>query len=508
MISDAVGLERASTVVGYKLTTGNFQESSPNLPQRVVVLAEANADNQLNLDLTKKQYVSAKDAGDAYGYGSPIYNILRILFPFQGGGLGGIPVLVIPQAEAAGATEKVIEITPTGTATANGTHTLVIAGRKGLDGVFYDLNINIGDSSAEITAKISDAINNVLGCPFTCDDDDYVATATSKWKGLTAEELNISVDTGNNDLGLVYAVNSVQAGSGTPSIAPALAQFGSEWITLVVNSYGTHENTMAALEAFNGIPDPVNPTGRFVGIVMKPFVALTGTIEEDPSAISDARPNEVTIALCPAPLSKGLSMEAAANYCVKQAVISQNSPHLDVQNTTLPDMPVPSDGNIGAMSDYANRDLFIGRGCSTVELSAGRYTIKDFVTTYHKVGENPPQFRYVRNLFLDFNIRYTYYLYEQINVVDHAIADDAAAVSATKVVKPKQWKQVLSSSFATELERLGLIVEKAFLQNSIQDGLGTSNPDRFETFFRYKRSGFARISSTTAEAGFNFGTLS
>ena len=37
--------------------------------------------------------------------------------------------------------------------------------------------------------------------------------------------------------------------------------------------------------------------------------------------------------------------------------------------------------------------------------------------------------------------------------------------------------------------------------------ISTTNPDRLETFFPYKRSGVARIASTTAQAGFNFGVL-
>jgi hypothetical protein len=44
------------------------------------------------------------------------------------------------------------------------------------------------------------------------------------------------------------------------------------------------------------------------------------------------------------------------------------------------------------------------------------------------------------------------------------------------------------------------------MQNSITVEVSSINPDRLETFFRYKRTGTARISSTTAEAGFNFGT--
>lgn len=504
MASDAVGLERISRIVGYKITKGNFATSSPNLPQRIAVLAEANTANQGTLDTDAKQITSAQQAGELYGFGSPIYTIARILFPVSGDGVGGIPVVVYPQAEAGGATAKVLEITPTGVATGNGTHTLKIAGRNGLDGTFYDINIAEGDTTGDISGKIEDAINAVLGAPVSASSTEYEATVTTKWAGLTANGLSITVDTNGNDLGITYAVNATAAGSGTPSISDALTAFGNDWNTIVINSYGTQSTVVSALEAFNGRPDPSAPTGRFSGIVMKPFIALTGSVADNEGTFTDARKDDVTIAICPAPLSAGLAMEAAANMAVLFAVVSQNTPHLDVAGRLYPDMPTPT--SIGTMATYTNRDLYVKQGCSTVDLSSGRYLVCDFVTTYHKLGENPPQFRYCRNLMLDLNIRYGYYLLEQINVVDHAIAEDADIVSVGTVVKPKQWKQIMFA-YADDLANRALIVEPDFMKDSVTVGVGTTNPDRLETFFRYKRSGFVRVASTTAEAGFNFGTL-
>ncbi len=91
-------------------------------------------------------------------------------------------------------------------------------------------------------------------------------------------------------------------------------------------------------------------------------------------------------------------------------------------------------------------------------------------------------------------------------MVDHTIADDNDTVSAGNVVKPKMWKQVLNA-MAEDLGNRALIVDVPFMQDSIIVNLSSSNPDRLETFFKYKRSGFVRVASTTAQAGFNFGTL-
>lgn len=505
-ISDAIGLELLSEVVGYKITKGNFQEVTPNLPQAILMIGEANTANQATLEDARFQIISAKQAGDKCGYGSPIYLAARILFPpLGGGGIGGIPVWVHPQAEEGGATAKVLEISPTGVATDNGTHYVIVAGRNGMEAEVYAINIIEGDTTGDITGKITDALSKILGCPFTAVDDDYVNTLTSKWKGLTADELQVRVDTKGNDLGITYAVSSIQSGSGTPSIANAMNALGNEWIPLVLNGYGPNATTVVeALEAKNGIPDPNNPTGRYTGIIMKPFIALTGDLSDDPTPFSNAaaRKAQVTIALCPAPNSEGLSIEAAANAAVLFGRLSQDKPHLDISGQSYPDMPTPDD--IGSMSDYLTRDQFLKKGSSTVDLNAGKFVVKDFVTTYHPDGEVPPQFRYCRNLMLDFNIRFRYLLLEQIHVVNKAIAADDDDVDAEDVIKPKQWLALLSDA-GTDWAKEALITDIPFFQKNIKVGLSQSNPDRINTAFKYKRTGFSRQSSTTAEAGFNFG---
>ena len=505
LISSAVGQERISKIVGYILSKGFFQETSPNLPQRVAILAEANTANQGTLDQNAKEITSAQEAGEEYGFGSPIHNIMRILRPPSGGGVGGIPTVVYAQAEPGGAVAATITVTVTGPATGNGTHTIIVAGRDGLDGQSYSFPIVDGDAAEDIAIKIKDVVNDILGTPIIGSNVIGVFTGTSKWKGITGNDITISIDTGDDSLGVGYVVAVGVVGVGVTDISGALDQFQNEWNTLVVNSYGVPK--FAALEAFNGIPDPVNPTGRYVGIVFKPFLALWGSVEDDKdvlAGITDPKKLQVTNVLCPAPNSAGMPWEAAANGTALAARIMQDTPHLDVGGKLYPDMPVPSDGNIGDMADFENRDFLVKKGSSTVVLTAGIYQIQDFVTTYHPDGEIPPQFRFARNLMLDFNIRFAYFLLEQIHVVDHSIADNDQPVSADLVIKPKQWNQQVSA-LAEDLGNRNLIVDVQFMKDSIEVGTSGTNPDRLETEFSYKRSPTIRIASTTAKAGFAFG---
>lgn len=504
----SVGIDRKSRVVGYDLTGADFSATSPNLPQRILILGEANTANQGSLDTDKKVVTSQKQVGQLYGYGSPIHMMMRILKPLFSDGVGGIPIVVIPQEEPGGATSRIVTITPVGTATKGGTHYVKIGGRTDIDGLSYTINVEAGDTVADLTEKIENAINAVLSSPVEAVSTDYEATLETKWAGLTAQGVSVSVDTGEDTLGLTYTVLQTQAGSGQPTITDALDAIGSEWDTLVLNGYGTVDAIMSALEGFNGRPAESEldaPTGRYLGTVFKPFIAVTGSVAEDPSSATDARLSEVTIAIAPAPLSEGLQFEAAANAIVLAAVIAQNNPHLDISGLTYPDMPAPS--FIGAMEVYDERDAILKKGCSTVLLVAGKYQVQDFVTTYHPEGEAVPQFRFVRNLLnVDFNVRYGYLLREQTYVLDKVIANDTDTVLVSGVIKPKDWKSILYD-YSDDLSNRALIVDKAFMKASISVTISSSNPDRFETRFKYKRSGIARIAATQAQAGFNYGTV-
>ncbi|PXX26278.1 phage tail sheath gpL-like [Thalassospira sp. 11-3] len=503
-ISTAVGTERKSRTSGYKIKKGFFDNDPANLPQIIAVFGEANTANQSGLSTVKKEITSAKEAAELYGYGSPLHQMFRILRPVSGDGVGGIPTIAFPQAEAGGATATAHEWTVTGTATANATHTIVIAGRGSLDFLKYSFAIVKGDTATVIAGKIKDAINGVLGSPVTAANVAGVLTITTKWKGVTSANLKSTIDLGTNAAGVSYSKTATTDGAGAADLSGALAQMGDVWYTVVVNPYGAA--AFDDLEAFNGRPDADNPTGRYEGSVFKPFMAFFGSVLDDKDDIvaitnDSARIEEVTNVLCPAPKSEGFPWEAAANAARLFARTMQDTPHLDINNMAYPDMPVPSNGIIGDMADYNNRDLLVKNGASTVVLENDSYKVQDFVTTYHPEGENPLQYAYARNLNLDWNVSDNYRTLEKLFVKDHVLIRDGQVTDVAKAIKPIEWKGIVQDLFV-DLAVKALINDPDFSKESLRVEIDGTNPDRFNTFFRYKRTGIARIESTDVEAGF------
>lgn len=503
-ISAAINLDHVSAVVGYEIKGVLEAIKAGNLPQRIAILAESNTANQSGLP-SKLSFTNKSEVAAVFGYGSPAYQAARILRPASGDKLGSIPTIIYPIAQAGGAVAKDITYSITGTATKTTTHYLVVNGRKELDGSVYSYVVETGDAPAAIAQKMADAINNVIGAPasgaLNVSDVDF----TSKWSGVTSDELNITVDTDGESAGLTYVLSNTTAGAGAPSLTAALAAFGDEWNTLVINCAGSDSTTLDALEAFNGNPN--EKTGRYDPVLFKPFIAFTGLIESTVAAITaitDSRKDENTNCIVPAPNALGFSFEYATETVFKYATIAQNTPHTDPIGQILKD--VPGVTNSGDFASPANRDAILKVGCSTIKLNAEQFEIVDLATTSHPDDE--PQtavlFRWVRDWVVNMNIRYKYLVLEQINVVGKTIIPNGSVSTASDTISPNRWKGILFG-LADDLEQDALIADSDYMKDRITVGIGESNANRFETAFAVELTGVARVIPTTNQFTFKFG---
>lgn len=503
-ISTAIGLERISRTSGYRIKKGFFSNETPNLPQVIAILGEANWANQATLSTDKREITSAEEAGQIYGYGSPIHQMMRILRPIGADGVGGIPTVVFPQMSDPDAKEATIIWEIQGSPTKNFTHSVRIAGRENLDFKTYTFTVLKDEAPEDVVQRIADTVNSVLNCPVTAEANGQVIYFRTKWKGNTANGIKIAFDVNNDLVGLTYAQVSFNPGAGGVDLSDALNQFGNDWYTSVINPYG--EAQFEVLEQFNGVPFAQSPTGRYSPTIFKPFMAFFGETNPKREELAHithngSRVEQVTHVLCPAPASEGLPWEAAANVVRLFVRTMQDTPEIDINAQSYPDMPVPVDGRIGDMSNYNNRDWLVKKGCSTVILDKSSYKIQEIVTTYHPEGETPLQYSYCRNLNLDWNVFDSYRILENRKLKDKVLIRDEQTTDSQNAIKPKEWKAILFDLF-DDLAKAALINEPDFSKKSLLVQVSQDNPNRFETFFKYKRTGVARIESTDVEAGF------
>ena len=346
-LSTAIGQERRSRVAGYKITT-LFENVTTNLPQRIAILAEANNAQQTSLSTDARELTSAQQSGNLYGYGSPIHQIMRILRPISGDGVGRNTYSSFSyRKKQAEQPQRLTFGRLQGHQTQTQLHTVVVNGRNSLDFQNYSFTVLTTDTTATIASKIADAVNGVANSPITATTSTNTVTFTTKWNGTSSAELTTRIDVGDANAGVTYTQTTVTAGTGTPDLSTALNQFGETWYTIVINPFGSDSTVLQTLEQFNGVPDPDNPTGRWAGRIFMPFMAFFGNKLSTVSglrAITDAtaRVSQVTNVLCAAPNSEAFSGEIAANVVTLFARTAQDDPHLDINNQSYPRLPSPS----------------------------------------------------------------------------------------------------------------------------------------------------------------------
>jgi len=510
-ISTAVGLDRRSTIIGFGLGAGNFATATRHLPMSIVVLGQANTDKVSGIDLDKiERHLTAKEVGEKYGYGSPMHRAMRILKPLGSDGVGGIPVFFAAQSDA-GLTATVKEITVTGTVIKNGEIIIEIGGRKTLDGASLVVPVLIGETADDVMLKIADAITNCTSCEYSAGfvTLDTEVVLTSKFKGINSlVRLDVSISV--TGTGLTIATTEVP-GTGSPTVTASLNEIGEKWIPMLLNTYSVESDLILdEIQSFNGMPGDT-PTGRYSGLIMKPFVSLTGVITEndftEALAYGAVNIDEVTHSFAPVPASKGSCYEAAAWVALRESVLANNDPSKDIINMSI-EMPEPFDLSLSQPS-YDVRDVWCRSGVSTStwDESTGKYVIKDLITTYRVDTEVEPAFRWVRDVYIDFNMKFKYYLMQVNQVIGKVIVPDDATVPsniASNVISPKVFRSLVLD-LIDQMEADGLITDREFSKASLVVEIDSTNPNRFNCTFDYKRTGIARISSTNVRAGHFFG---
>lgn len=122
-ISTAVDASAVARVVGIKTTFKNLRRNGvATLPQRVAIFGQGATASTFST--AKRQVTSALEAGQVYGFGSPIHLATMQLLPDNGDGVGTIPVTVYPLAD--GTTAATGTITPSGTQVTSASYVLSV----------------------------------------------------------------------------------------------------------------------------------------------------------------------------------------------------------------------------------------------------------------------------------------------------------------------------------------------------------------------------------------------
>jgi phage tail sheath gpL-like len=489
-ISTAVDPSAVARVVGIQTKYANLQAGAQFLPQRIAVVGQGLTGGSYST--TKRRVTSSTEAGEVYGFGTPVHLAVQQLLPANGDGVGSVPVTVYPMNDDGSGVAAVGTITPDVSSPETTPQAYVVNVSEVQSQQFV---VSPGDTVADVTALITDAINAVLSMPVTAVDGTTEVTLTSKWKGESANDITITtVGVGNT----VFTDVDPAGGLVNPAVDGALAQVGSVWETMMLNCLNISDTT--ALDAYS-----VFGEGRWGSLIHKQLVVFSGEVETDLNtaiALADSRPLDRTNSQLNGVGSNNLPFVVAARESARIVSLANSNPPYDYGSQKASGLDTGTDGE---QWDYAQQDTAVKAGVSTINVVDGLMKLADTVTMYHPSGEEPPAYRYVVDIVKLQNITYGLSSIFESDEWDGApLLNDDDPTTNPGAKRPKDAKGAVFSL----LDALGLnaiIADVPFAKANTLVEIDSGNPKRLNVSITLKLSGNTNIRSIDLNFGFNFG---
>lgn len=495
-ISTAITNSARARTVGIKTAFVDLRPAGTSfVPQRVIIIGQGNS---ASIYLTTKRSItSSLEAAQLYGFGSPIHDAAKQLFPANGDGVGAIPVTVYP-LDAGGAA-----VAATGDIIASGSATRQFTGRIRIGGVISDeFVIPSGTLANAVGAILDPVIDDILDMPVTSvptvggDGVDL----TAKWLGETGNDVLIEIDA-PTDAGITFAITAMNLGAIAPDVQVALVQIGDIWETLIVNAAVPYTDT-TVLDEYSTYGE-----GRFDPLVRKPIVAVTGTFETTLAtlqAAGDLRRTDRTNVIMSVPGSKSTPWAMAARAVARIARIADNNPARDYGRATLTGI---DDGTDAEQWTYPQRDLLTKAGISTTQLRDSVVEMSDTVTLFHPLGETDPAYRFVKDI-----VKLQQVIFNTNLIFDTAEWDGAPLIPNDQPTTNRDARKPKAAVAAVNrmIDGLGLaaiISDPATAKTRTLAGINVSNPNRLDVSITVQLSGNTNIRSIDLNFGFFFGTL-
>lgn len=477
-------------VVGVKTEFKQLRGGVVLLPQRVALIGQGVTGGVFSLD--KRTIFSAVEAGNVYGFGSPIHLAAQQLLPANGDGLGTIPLTIYPIED--GTTESTGGITPSvGPQTDQETYYVLINGIRS-EPIVVPAATAIGDTIALFVA----AVNAVVDMPMIAAPDGTTKVDfTSKWKGASANDLKIEIE--GVASGITYAIVQPAGGAGNPDVQDALDQLGTVWETLILNCLDIADVTNLAKYATTG-------EGRWLPIKPKPFMTFTGNNVVDVAAavtVPDSRPTDRVNSQLVAPGGKNLPFVIAARELTRVAQIANDNPPVDYASQKA-DGLIP--GSDIEQWTAVQRDFALKAGSSSIEVIDGVINLSDTATFYHPSGDPTPAYRYVVDVIKVMNVVFNIRLiFEDPDWAGAVLIPNGQATKNPRAKTPA----MATAAVAKMIDSLALeaiLSDPATAKKTIQAGINPGNPKRLDLSLTYQISGNTNQISIDANWGFYFGS--
>lgn len=492
-ISTAVDPSAVARVLGIETIFKDLRGGGITfLPQRIAVVGQGSTASTYSTD--KAQVTSALEVGTTYGFGSPLHLAVKQLLPVNGDGVGTIPVTVYPLDDAGSGVASAGDITPTVSPTEAASYIIRV---NNIDSEAFVIPAT-GATVASVVTQMTTAVNAVLDMPIVATDDTTEMSFTSKWKGVSANDIFVEV-IGSTTAGNSFAITQAVGGLVNPDITDALAQVGDVWESMFLNCLDIADT--ATLDLYSTFGE-----GRWGSLTRKPCVVFTGNTESvlaTAIAVPDARTTDRTNSQLVAPGSNDLPFVVASRQLARIAVVANENPPHDYGSRAATGLTPGTDGE---QWTYTQRDVAVKAGSSTVEIKDSVVNISDVITFYHPTGDVTPAYRYVVDIVKLQNIIFNLDLIFNTEEWDGAplIPDDQPTTN--RAAKKPKTAVAAVASMVDSLGNEAIISDPATAKGTIVAEIDSQNPKRLNLVVTVQLSGNTNIKSIDLNFGFFFGT--
>lgn len=342
------------------------QETAPTL-----LIGHANTDATIQAN-TLVLMPSADYARQLCGAGSQLARMVsayRSTDPF-----GELWVIAVPESAGAAATKT---LTVTGAALESGTVNIYV-GRTRIQATVVS-----GDDDEAVATSIKNAIAADTTLPFTAASVAGVVTLTARHKGLSGNEIPVSLNyysTAGGEVlpaGVQIAIAVGAAGTGAPVLGGAVAAMGDEAFDYIGHPF----NDIASI---NTLSAEMNDTsGRWSyarQLYGHLYTAKIGSLSDLVAVGDQLNLQHITLAGYE-PKTQTPADELAASRTARAAVFIRNDPARPTQTGELVGMlPAPK----GSRFTMTEQQSLLTHGIATSYVESGTLRIQRDVTTYKK----------------------------------------------------------------------------------------------------------------------------
>jgi phage tail sheath gpL-like len=414
-----------------------------------------------------KRVLSADQGESFHGVGSELAEMIRAAKKAN----AQTEMWSIGAAPLAGGTAGTKTITVTGTATADKTIHLYIAGR-----FYVPVAIAGGDLENAIATKINTAIQahrEYARMPFTSDVATSVVTVTMKWKGVDVADVRTNYNPSDENVpGVTVEIEAGVAGAGNPDVGEVIAAWGdtTQWDTIVMP--WTDATNLGLLET-----ELLSRWGGMRQIDGHAFAAVFGSHGTASTLGSSRNSKHLTI------MGANLSPTPPWIWAAVVGAVDAFEPDPARPRQTLP-LPGVLAAKPTELWGDADRNLLLFDGISThVVDQGGNVTIERLITTHQTNAQGVPDAAYldVETIRTLSAIRYDGNSAVSLAFPRCKLAKDGVDLPAGQpIVTPNVMRAFLGGRYANVWAALGW-VEGAALKQFMEElivGIDDSDPNR------------------------------